>query len=156
MSIHQVLVVVFMFLIQQSARDSFWVGSWLKIPGTLTHELAHLLIGFLSNAKPVTLSVLPKREGKSIIFGEVTFTNIAWYNAVITGLAPLLLIFVSLSLDRYARTIPDVMHNVFWAFIEANLLLSSIPSSTDLRIALRYSLLPAFIVVFAFVLLRLH
>ncbi|NNM68049.1 MAG: hypothetical protein HKM06_08585 [Spirochaetales bacterium] len=141
MSIHFIFVLIFMFLIYQAARDSFWLGSWIRLPGTLAHELAHLFVGFLTNAKPATMSLLPKKEGKSVVLGEALFTNMTWYNAALVGFAPLLLIFITLILDRYARSVHDVTVNLFWSFIEANLLLASVPSSTDIKVATRHSLM---------------
>ena len=65
--------------------------SVISLPGTVGHELLHLLVGTLILAKPVKISLLPKfhRDGSATL-GVVMFSNIRWYNALWVGVAPLL------------------------------------------------------------------
>lgn len=151
MSIHIILIIVFMFLLHQASRDSYWIGSWLRLPGTFAHELTHLFFGALTNAKPMTMNLLPKRMGRHVILGQVAFRNLTWYNAAITGLAPLVLVVVALNVDRWSRT-QKISYNLFCAFIEANLLMACIPSGTDFKVATRYSLIPAILAILLFLL----
>lgn len=61
-------------------------------PGTLAHELLHFLAGWLTGAKPVSLSVIPRRKPEGgWILGSVAFTRLRWWNSVPVGLAPLAL-----------------------------------------------------------------
>lgn len=58
------------------------------LPGTLVHELLHLLVGLLLNGKPVSLSLWPRKASQGRwILGAVGFVNLRWYNAVFIGLA---------------------------------------------------------------------
>ena len=75
-----------------------WLRRWpllfaLSIwPGTLAHELLHFLAGWLTGAKPVSLSVIPRRKPEGgWILGSVAFTRLRWWNSVPVGLAPLAL-----------------------------------------------------------------
>ncbi len=76
-----------------------WLRRWpllfaLSIwPGTLAHELLHFLAGWLTGAKPVSLSVIPRRKPEGgWILGSVAFTRLRWWNSVPVGLAPLALV----------------------------------------------------------------
>lgn len=62
-------------------------------PSTLAHELSHFLVGLFLGANPVNFSALPRRESKSgrLVLGEVSFTNLRWWNRMPTALAPLVL-----------------------------------------------------------------
>ena len=62
-------------------------------PSTLAHELSHFLVGLSLGANPVNFSALPRRESKSgrLVLGEVSFTNLRWWNTMPTALAPLVL-----------------------------------------------------------------
>lgn len=62
-------------------------------PSTLAHELSHFLVGVFLGANPVNFSALPRRESKSgrLVLGEVSFTNLRWWNRMPTALAPLVL-----------------------------------------------------------------
>lgn len=66
----------------------------MQLPGTLCHELAHFVAGLLTFARPVSLSIIPRREGKGYRLGEVKLANARWYNSAFTALAPLLLALI--------------------------------------------------------------
>jgi len=45
------LVVIF-YVLLRGVRGSMWRVALLSLPGTIAHELTHLVIGFLLHAKP--------------------------------------------------------------------------------------------------------
>lgn len=62
----------------------------VAFPGTLAHELLHFSIGYCVGARPVSLSLWPRRAGDGgYVFGVVVFANLRWWNAAPACLAPL-------------------------------------------------------------------
>jgi hypothetical protein len=106
------------------------------LPGTFLHELSHLIFGILTNAKPNSFSIIPNR----MKLGSVSFTNITWYNAIPTALAPLLgLVFVSVTA---IHSLPVSIHNITAINLLVLLVLSPVayacwPSSVDWKLSLR-------------------
>jgi len=52
-----VALVITVYVLMRSARDSMWRIALLALPGTLAHELMHLIVGFLLRAQPHGFSV---------------------------------------------------------------------------------------------------
>lgn len=108
------------------------------LPGTFIHELLHLMVGLLLNGKPVSMSLWPRRSSQGQwILGAVGFVHLRWYNAVFIALAPLLAIVVAMLLtpvpSGWSPRMEDLEH---WA-IAAPILAMCLPSSTDLRMAMK-------------------
>jgi hypothetical protein len=112
----------------------------LYLAGTTLHELAHLLIGFITNARPIHFTVFPRRGGRSQwILGSVSFANVRWYNAAFVGLAPLLVLLMPLIVATVR-----VQHGLAYGWTDAAIalliapaFLSFLPSTIDLLMALR-------------------
>lgn len=116
----------------------------LTLAGTICHELAHLVVGQLVGARPVSLSIIPRRialPGKRWQWrlGSVTLSRVTWYNAAPSALAPLLIVLLPLGVAWW-RTRGD------WHFAPLDLALalalapqwlSFWPSAADWRIAAR-------------------
>ncbi len=121
------------------ARRSFLLAALVSLPGTLAHELCHWLVGALLNGQPRSFSVLPRRQGRSLVLGEVGFAHLRWFNAPFVGLAPLLLLPLAYGIFRWKLQAPQSFGwpEAGMAFLVANLLVSSLPSGQDLRIAAR-------------------
>ncbi len=113
--------------------------SLASLPGTIGHELLHLLIGTLTLAKPVKVSLIPKfhRDGSATL-GYVRFSNIRWYNALWVGAAPLLALPAAIWLVYYrsAQIPPLVWRELAWSYVAASLIYSCLPSSTDVEMVL--------------------
>jgi len=62
----------------------------LHFSGVLVHEMLHLLVGFLTMAKPNSISLTPRMIDGRMVLGSVGFVGLNWWNAWLTGLAPLL------------------------------------------------------------------
>jgi hypothetical protein len=118
-------------------------------PATLAHELTHLVLGLVSLGRPSRLRLWPQRRGHGYVMGAVTFDNVRWYNGLIIGLAPLVLLPAALVLLVWrARTAGFGVHEAAWIYAIACLAYASLPSLQDLRIALASSwlaLLAAFV-----------
>jgi hypothetical protein len=108
------------------------------LPGTFVHELFNLLVGLIMNGKPVSISLWPRRVSQGQwILGTVGFANLRWYNAMFIGLAPLLAIVVAMSLapspQGWSPQVADIKH---WV-LAAPILAMCLPSSTDLKLAMK-------------------
>jgi hypothetical protein len=130
-----VLAAVFRML---ARRHPVFFGFYLS--GTILHELAHLVVGLLTNARPVNFSVLPRRgAGRQWILGSVSFANIRWYNAAFVGLAPILIVLVPVivAVFRVQFGAPYGWMDVAIAALIAPAFLSFLPSGADLLVAAR-------------------
>lgn len=127
------------------------------LAGTLCHELAHFVVGFLTHARPAGLTVMPRRVGNGWQLGSVTLHNVRWYNAAPAALAPLLIIALPLAVAWW-RTHAGAWHfgwrDLAIAFLLAPQFLSFWPSRIDWRTALRSW--PAVIVLGALAWLLFH
>lgn len=62
-------------------------------PGTVAHEVLHYAAGVLTGARPVAISLLPRRQSDgSWELGSVSFTRLRWWNSVPVALAPMALL----------------------------------------------------------------
>jgi hypothetical protein len=109
------------------------------LAGTICHELAHFIAGFLTGARPASLTVIPRRQGQQWRLGAVSLTRVRWWNAAPAALAPLVLLAIPLSVAWW-RTRGGVHFG--WtdaglAFLLAPQFLSFWPSFTDWKIAAR-------------------
>jgi hypothetical protein len=113
--------------------------SLVSLPGTVGHELLHFLVGTLTLAKPVKVSLIPKfhRDGSATL-GFVKFSNIRWYNALWVGFAPLLALpaAVWLVYCRSAQIPPLSLRELAWSYVAASLTYSCLPSRADVEIVL--------------------
>lgn len=126
-----------LYLILLRARGSKWRLALLSLPGTFSHELVHLMVGFLLLAKPAGFSLRPKRVGEGWALGSVSFRKINIFNGAFVALAPLLLLPLAwLCLTGLAAP--------FWAnhqwggwlatgYFTSTLLLAAIPSPQDIK-----------------------
>ena len=135
-------------LLVRLQRRRFWLFFHLTFLGTLLHELAHYLVALVLNGHPRGLSVQPRREGNMLILGEVPAANMRWYNGTAIALAPLGLLGVAW-LFYSTQLSQDQSWPWFAAkvFVLASLIQGAIPSSSDFRMALRFGLVPAAILV---------
>ncbi|TFW22461.1 hypothetical protein E4L96_08015 [Massilia arenosa] len=108
--------------------------------GTICHELAHFFVGLVTNAQPVGLTIIPKRNGNTWRLGEVRLNNLRWYNAAPAALAPLGLLAIPIAVAWY-RTRFASWHfaplDVGLTFLLGPLFLSFWPSPVDWKLALR-------------------
>mgnify|MGYP006891164054 CR=1 FL=1 len=108
--------------------------------GVFVHETLHLITGAILGARPVGMSVIPRRGQQGTMeLGSVCFSNITWYNALPLAIAPLFGLPLAAAV-AYWRTLEG------WTFLWidppiwialASVLISCWPSSTDSRISLQ-------------------
>lgn len=108
-----------------------------SFPVTVAHELTHLLAGLLSNGRPSQLRLLPRRSADGYVLGSVTCSNVRWYNGLVIGLAPLLLLpaAAALLLWRIRTGAGVALAELPWLYLIACLAYASLPSWQDLRVA---------------------
>lgn len=109
------------------------------LAGTLCHELAHVLVGWITGAAPGAVTIIPRRRGRHWELGSVTLNRVRWYNAAPAALAPLLIILIPLAVAWW-RTAPGWRFHgadILIAFLLAPQFLSFWPSAIDWRIAVR-------------------
>ncbi len=108
----------------------FALSAW---PGTLAHEMLHFLAGWVTGAKPVSLSLIPRRthEGGWVL-GSVAFANLRWWNSALVGLAPMALLPGSAYLFIESITMPLLsMQSGGIKLVAAQCLIASWPSPRD-------------------------
>jgi hypothetical protein len=117
----------------------YLIFTLLQLPGTLCHELAHFAAALATCARPVSLSIVPRRSGKGYQLGEVKLANARWYNAAPTALAPLLLVLIP-----WWVALLRTRGNWHFSALDAGLVLllapqflACWPSSTDWKLAMR-------------------
>ncbi len=89
---HVAMVALLVFALRALRRwpPGYAIALW---PGTVAHELLHYAAGLLAGARPVAISLLPRRQADgSWELGSVSFTRLRWWNSVPVGLAPMALL----------------------------------------------------------------
>lgn len=122
------------------ALPSHWlVVSLLRFIGVACHEALHLTVGFFTRAKPVRMSLIPRREGNQIILGSVEFERLTWANAWATALAPLVALpaLYAVAIWRTSNHAGELAMEdlVGWA-LAGSTILHCWPSRADWRLAL--------------------
>jgi len=134
---YQIPALVFGLLLKQLVRHPL-LQAVLLLPGTLVHELLHLVVGAVLNARPVSLSLWPRQVGGGQwIVGSVGFSNVRWYNAVFVGLAPLLAIALVVWFAPPAVGWTVQRADVQRWLLATPILTMCLPSAMDLKLALR-------------------
>ena len=126
-----------MWLLHRS-RSAGWQVALLSLPGTTAHEFFHWAYGLLLGAKPVSVSLLPKRDGNTWILGSVSFARINIWNAAFVALAPLTLYPVGYLILVYGMEPTLKADNLplwlFYGYLAACCFFSGFPSSTDFKV----------------------
>lgn len=116
-------------------RFGLWAYALFALPGTLAHELSHYFVAALLRARPRLPRLWPERTERGWRLGSVAF-QAPWWRAGLIALAPLLLLPAALAwlllLVAPAHGVVLALH----AWVAGTMLDASLPSRTDLRIAL--------------------
>ena len=110
-----------------------------QLAGTLCHELAHLVAGFVTGARPASFTVIPRRAGQRWELGAVVLTRVRWYNAAPAALAPLCILLVPywVGVLRTRGGWHFMWTDLALAFLLAPQFLAFWPSGADWKIARR-------------------
>jgi hypothetical protein len=135
LSIFFIVIILFIF----KKVNNFYLISFLTLPGTFMHELMHYIASLLTFGKPVSFTIIPKRNGNSITLGSVSSTNVRWYNAIIISLAPLFLFFIGYYLLFKLEEISNPLYYGLTLYFIANLFYAGMPSPTDWKLAIKKS-----------------
>lgn len=145
-----VLFVVVFFIFLNTFTRIFsskpYLSALFHLPGTILHELAHFFVGLILFAKPIGFSLIPKKEGKLLTLGSVSFININFFNAIPTAFAPLLLLLLGVFLifnfnqiENFfliKHNVNEIMFLILFGYILYSCVSSSLPSSQDFLVAL--------------------
>ena len=86
------MIIALLLLLMIRLRRWPRLYATLTWPGTLAHEFLHYLAGLLTGARPVSLTIIPRKQTDGTwVLGEVAFARLRWWNSVPVGLAPLAL-----------------------------------------------------------------
>lgn len=131
------------------AASSSTLAIVVRIPGTVLHELLHVIAASVFFAKPVKVDFkLRWNDSRTVLkLGGVACRRITMWNAWAVGLAPSILFWPASVGCQYAADLFDqhlFTQGVLIAAGSGILGLSAIPSATDIKIALRSSWLVLF------------
>jgi len=135
-----VLLVILLAVLQARVgrAGAFWMICW-ALPGTVLHELAHLIVAVVTGGRPVGFSIVPHRESAGVWrLGSVTISRPGPISALPSALAPLALNLVAYYLFRnWSRWYPlDLPHTLMMYAAIYLFSYSSIPSGQDVKVAL--------------------
>jgi len=132
-----VLVGIF-YVLLRGARDTMWRIALLSLPGTIAHELMHLVVGFVLRARPQGFSLWPRRSADGWVLGAVSFRSIGLLNGAFVALAPLLLLPIAWLGLIYVLVPLWVEGRWGWwllaGYLAATALFAALPSFQDFRI----------------------
>ena len=137
-----ILLVIILIHLRNATYKTMFLCALINMPGTILHETMHFLVGLILNAKPCNFTILPRKSDNGYVMGSVGFTNITFYNAIPSSMAPLLLLPVGFYLNRYflPNMTPTFANYILYVLMQTIIIENSLPSSADFRIARRYFL----------------
>lgn len=113
------------------------VGIIASLPSTLLHEMAHWTVALVTGGRPALPSVVPYKEGKGWVLGEVVFHAGRFNSAPIT-LAPLWCLAPLATWGLFVRNPTASWAHEAWAGVLFGFMaLACVPSRTDWGIALQ-------------------
>ena len=113
-----ILLVIILMRFKYATYSSMWMSALVNIPGTFLHELMHYLVGSLLNARPVNFTIFPQRNlDGDYVMGSVGFSNITFYNAVPSAMAP------------------TFFNYILYVLLQTIIIENAIPSGADFKVA---------------------
>lgn len=135
----RLFMVASMGLLLKTLSRTAYVHAFLWLPATAAHELAHVLTGVLLRAKPVGLSLWPRRVPGTdrVILGHVQFANLSWWRKLPVATAPLyLLLPLALWLVWYSLEVKSTgWVSIAYCYAALQSFAGSWPSSEDWALA---------------------
>lgn len=137
-----ILLVIILIHLKNATYKSMFLCALINLPGTILHEIMHFFVGLILNARPCNFTILPRKSDKGYVMGSVGFTNITFYNAIPSSMAPLLLLPIGFYLNRYflPNMTPTFTNYVLYVLLQTIIIENALPSSADFRVAKQYFL----------------
>lgn len=131
-------VVIAWLSFMRSVRRSGYIFALFSLCATAIHEACHWTCGFVLCAKPVSISLLPRRHGNLWVLGSVGFTNLSLWNAAFVAFAPLGMLPLGLLVLQHWM-LPAYIEGAYvsWfslGYVVACCFISCLPSTTDIRV----------------------
>lgn len=128
------------FWVSRKASSNIYATSFLNLPFTALHELAHLTVALLTFGKASKLSLMPKKNGEQYVLGSVTIEKANAINAFPIAFAPLTLLFIPIELFHAWFNFfgNSVIALIGLSFLTAAITQNAMPSKQDLRVAAQY------------------
>ncbi|MCM0080921.1 hypothetical protein L4X63_04895 [Geomonas sp. Red32] len=156
------VIILCTWQVQLGRVGPIWMILW-SLPGTILHELSHLVVALVTGGRPVGFSIFPRPGGGSglsqrWVLGSVTISRPSPVSALPTALAPLALLAVSFYLYEHWWNWfgPGLLHTLGMYVTVYLFSYSSIPSHEDFKLAasqplgiLLYGSLAALLVYFS-------
>lgn len=135
-----ILLVIILIHLKNATYKSMFLCALINLPGTILHEMMHFFVGLILNARPCNFTILPRKSDKGYVMGSVGFTNITFYNAIPSSMAPLLLLPIGFYLNRYLlpNMTPTFTNYVLYVLLQTIIIENALPSSADFRVAKQY------------------
>ena len=105
--------------------------------GTFFHEATHYIVAFVLGCRPKGFTIIPKKVNGDWLLGSVTITRGRSLHLIVVSLAPLLLLPLAFYFERYFFYYAPLNYGtiIIYYFCLVNLLVSSLPSSIDFKVA---------------------
>ena len=131
--------------LMRALRYSGWRLALVSLPGTVLHEASHYFVGLLLLARPVSVSLIPRRQGRQWVLGSVQFVGLNLINAAPVAFAPLLLLWGGVAMfDQWLVPALRAEQYGVWllaSYLVACSLFSALPSTADLKLGVPSGLL---------------
>lgn len=115
---------------------SFWLHALVNLPGVIAHEIMHLLVAFITLARPISFSVIPRRDGEKWVFGSVQCARLTHFNAFPVAMAPALLLLVPYALGESLKGVQlSIQEAGLVCLLTAIICQAAIPSGQDFKVA---------------------
>ena len=132
-----ILLVIVLVHLKNATYKSMLLCALINLPGTILHETMHFIVGLLLNAKPCNFTLMPRRNENGYVMGSVGFTNITFYNAIPSSMAPLMLLPIGFYLNRYflPTMTPTVTNYILYVLLQTIIIENAMPSAADFKVA---------------------
>jgi hypothetical protein len=137
-----ILLVIILVHLKNATYKSMFLCALINMHGTILHEAMHFIVGLLLNAKPCNFTLFPRRNENGYVMGSVGFTNITFYNAIPSSMAPLMLLPIGFYVNRYflPNMTPTFTNYVLYVLLQTIIIENALPSSADFKVARMYFL----------------
>jgi hypothetical protein len=144
--------VILLLYIFSMFKDRVYLFALITLPATFMHELMHFIISLITGGMPRGFSIFPKKSEEGYTLGYVESYNVTWYNGAFIGLAPLILLPIAYFFFKYQIvTETTISILVLKLYFLGTLIEGSMPSITDLELAIKKSLAFIWLLLIGFV-----